>query len=147
MELTSLLLQKSPKKLPWLLVRSVSRTVLLTFVLGKIDYLLMTAGGGSSIQWDQLFSFLAPRGKIILIGFTGREPIPCPPLSLIMGEKGIIGSAAGSRSVTIQMLKFAAAHQILPAIEMFPASKVNDAFTKIKENSIRYRAVLQMEGL
>lgn len=107
----------------------------------------MTAGGGSSINWDQLFSFLAPRGKIILIGFTGVEPIPCPPLSLIMGEKGIVGSAAGSRNVTIQMLKFAATHQILPTIELFPAWDVNIAIKKIKENTIRYRAVLQISDL
>jgi D-arabinose 1-dehydrogenase-like Zn-dependent alcohol dehydrogenase len=138
---------RSLKKPPLLSVRNLREIPGADLLLGKIDYLLMTAGGGSSIHWNQLFSFLAPRGKIILIGFTGREPIPCPPLSLIMGEKGIIGSAAGSRNVTIQMLKFAAAHQILPTIEMFPASEVNVAFTKIKENSIRYRAVLQMENL
>lgn len=107
----------------------------------------MTAGGGSGINWDQLFSFLAPRGKIILIGFTGREAIPCPPLSLIMGEKGIVGSAAGSRNITIQMLKFAASHSIAPIIELFPATEVNTAFAKVKDNSIRYRAVLQISNL
>ncbi len=107
----------------------------------------MTAGGGSGIHWDQLFSFLGPRGKIVLIGFTGREPIPCPPLSLIMGEKGIVGSAAGSRNVTIQMLKFSAAHGVQPAIELFPARAVNDAFKKVQDNTIRYRAVLQISDL
>lgn len=107
----------------------------------------MTAGGGSNIHWDQLFSFLAPRGKIILIGFTGVEPIPCPPLSLIMGEKGIVGSAAGSRNITIQMLKFAANHSILPIIEVFSAWDVNIAINKIQQNTIRYRAVLQISDL
>jgi alcohol/geraniol dehydrogenase (NADP+) len=40
------------------------------------------------------------------------------------------------------MLDFAARHKILPTVETFNFSQVNEAIEKLKQGKIRYRAVL-----
>jgi len=41
------------------------------------------------------------------------------------------------------MLRLASIHKIRPMIEKFPFSQVNEAAKKLKENKIRFRAVLE----
>jgi uncharacterized zinc-type alcohol dehydrogenase-like protein len=41
------------------------------------------------------------------------------------------------------MLDFAARHDIAPTTELFPMSKINDAFEHLKSGKARYRIVLQ----
>jgi uncharacterized zinc-type alcohol dehydrogenase-like protein len=40
------------------------------------------------------------------------------------------------------MLEFCARHQILPQVEMFPMSKVNEAVDHLRSGKARYRVVL-----
>jgi len=41
------------------------------------------------------------------------------------------------------MLNFAARHNILPTVEMFKLSEVNEAIEKLREGKVRYRVVLK----
>jgi len=108
----------------------------------SIDFLLMTAGGMRGINWDFFFSVLAPNATFIFMGAASHEPIPVPLQSLIMGQRRVAGSAAGSVAHTTDMLKFCAAHKIRPQIETFPVSKINEAFEKTRQGNVRYRAVI-----
>eukprot|EP01060_Flectonema_neradi_P034063 TRINITY_DN5873_c0_g4_i1.p1 TRINITY_DN5873_c0_g4~~TRINITY_DN5873_c0_g4_i1.p1 ORF type:complete len:227 (+),score=47.23 TRINITY_DN5873_c0_g4_i1:401-1081(+) len=109
---------------------------------GSCDFILVTAGG-PSIDYSQLLSMLTPNGNIIMIGNTGMTVGPFPLFDLIGGQKGIKGSAAGSRLTASKMLKFAALHDIKPQCEFFPVSEINDAFTKVREGTARYRCVIK----
>jgi uncharacterized zinc-type alcohol dehydrogenase-like protein len=107
---------------------------------GKLDYLLVTAGNGSG-TWEDLLHYLAPDGKLIQIG-VNPTPALLSPLTLLMGQKTVVGSAAGSSEVVQTMLNFAAVHQIQPIIEVFPFSKINEALDKVASGKVRFRAVL-----
>lgn len=111
---------------------------------GSQDYILMTAGG-PGVNWDELFSFLDTNGMIIVMGFSGTEPIPVNPMVAIMGQKGLKGSAGGSLHVCRSMLQLAAAAGVRPMIELMPVAQINEAVSKVVSGNVRYRAVLQFD--
>ena len=41
------------------------------------------------------------------------------------------------------MLAFATRHGVRPKVEVMPAAQVNDAIAKVRNNSARYRVVLE----
>ena len=41
------------------------------------------------------------------------------------------------------MLQFAKTHGITPKVEVMPAAEVNDAITKVRNNTARYRVVIE----
>jgi D-arabinose 1-dehydrogenase-like Zn-dependent alcohol dehydrogenase len=43
-----------------------------------------------------------------------------------------------------EMLAFATVHSVKPMVELFPASLINEAITKVRNNTARYRIVLEM---
>ena len=109
-------------------------------VRGELDYLLLTAAG-SGFPWPDYLASLAPNGKLVLMGVS-MEQIPVTCVDLIVGQKSIHGSAAGSSSVALEMLAFAALHGVKPMVEVFPFSRVNDAIDRVRDNAVRFRAVL-----
>jgi len=113
----------------------------LTSVVGTFDFIIAT-NSGPDVNIPALMGSLTAGGKLILIGFPGFQDIPVSPVQLIMMQKTICGSAAGSTGVTSDMLKFAALHNIRPIVEKFPFSHVNAAIARVKDNNVRFRAVL-----
>jgi len=63
-------------------------------------------------------------------------------------QLSIITSFLGNRARMQEMLSFAHAQGITPAIELMPMSQVNEAIQRLKENKARYRIVLlnDMDG-
>ena len=59
-------------------------------------------------------------------------------------QRRVMGSSIGSRSRINEMLRIAERYNIRPIIEEFPLSDANKAIEKIKNNKIRYRAVLHI---
>jgi len=68
--------------------------------------------------------------------------IPVHVFDLIPRQKSLSGSPVGSPSNTATMLEFCARHQILPQVELFPMSKVNEAIDHLRSGKARYRVVL-----
>ena len=64
-------------------------------------------------------------------------------VNLLPKRLSIVSSPIGGRMMMEEMLEFAARHQIGAQVEVFSADKVNDAITKVRENTIRYRGVLK----
>lgn len=107
---------------------------------GSLDFLLVTAGG-DSLDYRALLALLAPNGKLIVMGVSFKEQL-LSPVALLMGQKSICGSAAGSTGIALDMLRFCALHQIQPWVETFPFTQCNKAIEKVSANKIRFRAVL-----
>jgi len=84
---------------------------------------------------------LKPKGKLILVGVV-MEPIPVSMFTLLIGQRMISASPTGSPAAMATMLNFAARHNILPTVETFKFSQVNEAIERLKQGKIRYRAVL-----
>jgi uncharacterized zinc-type alcohol dehydrogenase-like protein len=89
-----------------------------------------------------LLDTLAPKGRLHNVGAVLR-PLEIPAFSLILGQKSVSGSPAGSPVAIDEMLEFSARHSIAPITETFPMSKVNDAFERLRSGKAHYRLVLE----
>jgi alcohol/geraniol dehydrogenase (NADP+) len=109
-------------------------------IAGSLDFILCTAN--VTLPWDAIIASLAPKGRLHIVGAV-LEPIPVAVFPLLVGQKAISASPLGSPFNCAQMVDFAARHKIAPQIELFPMSKVNDAFEHLRAGKARYRIVLQ----
>ena len=92
--------------------------------------------------WDQYIRLLGPNGTFCFVGNPGDLTVPA---GFLMGkQRRVMGSSIGSRSRINEMLRIAERYNIRPIIEEFPLSDANKAIEKIKNNKIRYRAVLHI---
>src|SRR6185369_10672641 len=73
------------------------------------------------------------------------KPMEIPAFGLIMGQKSVTGSPTGSPTALDRMLAFSARHSVVPVVEYFPMSKVNDALEHLRSGKARYRIVLVNE--
>lgn len=107
---------------------------------GKFDMILSTVN--VSLNWRAYLSALAPKGKLHLVGAT-LEPISVVSFNLIMGQKGVTGTATGSPFVVRQMVDFCARHGIEAVTENYKMSEINEAFEHLESGKTRYRIVLE----
>ncbi len=107
-------------------------------VAGKFDLILNTTD--AELPWDTYIAALAPRGTLHTVG--AAPSITATVFPMIMGQKSLSSSPTGSIATTRTMLDFVARHKISPMTEAFPMSDINEAFTKLREGSPRYRLVL-----
>ncbi|MCX7998662.1 MAG: hypothetical protein N3A69_06885, partial [Leptospiraceae bacterium] len=61
---------------------------------------------------------------------------------LLDQRKRIMASPIGGRAMIVEMLRVAAEHEIFPVTEVFEKEECNEAIEKVRNNTIRYRAVL-----
>lgn len=115
-----------------------SRNQELSNMANYFDFILTTAH--VNLNWQALVNALAPNGKLCLVG--AADNITVPVFSLISGQKSIVSSVIGSPARIKEMLEFAARQRVLAQTELFKLSDVNDAIKKVRENKVRYRAVL-----
>jgi len=88
-----------------------------------------------------LLDALRPKGHLHTVGIIPK-PMEVPAFNLIAGQKSVGGSPSGSPVVIDEMLEFSARHSIAPITEMFPMSRINDAFERLRSGKARYRIVL-----
>src|SRR5262249_26330397 len=94
------------------------------------------------LDWAAYINALAPKGRLHTVGVID-EPVSLAAFPLIATQRSFSGSPLGSPATTATMLEFAARHGIAPTTEMFPMSKINDAFEHLKAGKARYRIVLE----
>ncbi len=112
----------------------------LAKLVGKFDMILSTVN--VSLDWQSYLNALAPKGKLHLVGAT-LEPVPIVSFQLIMGQKGVSGTATGSPAVVRKMLEFCARHNIETVTENYKMSQINEAFEHLESGKARYRIVLE----
>lgn len=106
---------------------------------GTFDFILSTVH--ADLDWNLMIQLLKPKGSLCFVGIP-QSHIHFPIRLLISGNKRVVGSGTGSRALMQEMLSFAARHQIKAQVELFPMAEINTAINKIKNNKIRYKAVL-----
>lgn len=108
---------------------------------GKLHFLLFCVSGGV-IDVNQYVGLMRPFGTLHFVGVPGRfdnfsiMPLMFNCLSL---STSLIGSSNQMRA----MLAFAAENDIKPIIEEFTHKTANEAIHKIRNGTIRFRAVLK----
>lgn len=105
----------------------------------SLDFILSTVY--APVRWSEYLPMLRPDGTICTVG-ASMSPIDIPAALLIMRQVAFRGSAAGGRHDMIDMLEFAAQHEIEAQTEVMPMSQVNEALDKVRTNQARYRIVL-----
>ncbi len=107
---------------------------------GRFDLILSTVH--AKLDWTTYLQTLRPNGTLCLLGMPPGV-IQVPPALLVTGQRSITGSDIGSRRTIREMLRFAARHRITPQIERLPFAEANAALTRLRENQVRYRIVLE----
>jgi uncharacterized zinc-type alcohol dehydrogenase-like protein len=59
-------------------------------------------------------------------------------------RRRVQGSLIGGRGEIAEMLDVAARHGIRPQVEVFPLAEANAAIRKVRDNTVRHRAVLKV---
>ncbi|MGE8144054.1 NADPH-dependent aldehyde reductase Ahr [Pseudomonas frederiksbergensis] len=111
----------------------------LKAIAGTLDFLLVTAN--ANLDWTAMLGTLRGKGRLHFVGIV-PSAIPVHVFDLIPQQKTLSGSPVGSPSNTATMLEFCARHQILPQVEMFGMSQVNEAIDHLRSGKARYRVVL-----
>jgi uncharacterized zinc-type alcohol dehydrogenase-like protein len=112
----------------------------LKSVESSFDLILSTVN--ADLDWNTYISCLRPKGRLHFVGVV-PNPVSSHVFPLIAGQKSISGSPLGSPATIVQMLDFAARHQIEPIIETFSFDQVNEALEHLHSGKARYRIVLK----
>jgi uncharacterized zinc-type alcohol dehydrogenase-like protein len=105
----------------------------------KFDLIISTVN--VKLDWNLFLSIIKPRGRLHFVGAV-LAPIETSVFSLMGGRKSISGSPVGSPVNIKKMLDFCSEHKISPTVEHFKFDQINDAIAKVRENKVRFRAVL-----
>jgi alcohol/geraniol dehydrogenase (NADP+) len=120
-------------------VYNTKREGALKSIAGRLDLIISTINVPLDIPG--LLEALAPKGRIHVLGAV-LKPLEVPAFGLILGQKSVSGSPAGSPTTIDRMLAFSARHSVVPIVENFPLSKINDAFERLRSGKAHYRIVL-----
>lgn len=91
-------------------------------------------------------NLLKPDSTMVLVGaISDWEPLNGVPI--VCRRKSVAGSLIGGIKETQEMLDFCAEKNIHPDIELLDVKQVNEAFTRVKKNDVKYRFVLDMKTL
>eukprot|EP00741_Cyanophora_paradoxa_P016409 tig00020912_g15844.t1 len=93
------------------------------------------------IDYDLFCSFLRNNGKLVLIGIPVTD-VKVGNMTLIFGQKSIVGSVVGGRREMRAMLNFVSIHGIRPQIELMKLSQVNEAMERCHKGQAKYRIVM-----
>ncbi|KAI9291685.1 NAD(P)-binding protein, partial [Neoconidiobolus thromboides FSU 785] len=107
----------------------------------SLDFLIVTSNAKDS-QWSQFASWMDLEGRIILLAIP-EEPLKIQPFVLLSKNLSLTGSLIGSIEEIEKMLQFAAKHEIRPVIERFKMKDVNKGLKHLRNDKIRYRAILE----
>ena len=111
---------------------------------GSFELLLSTASGHAPL--DSYLALLRPRGTLCCVGLPDKDEQSRLFLqSIVPAERNIVGSYLGPHADYEEMLAFAAEHGVAPAVEVRPASEINAAIARVRDNAARYRMVLSFE--
>ncbi len=108
---------------------------------GTFDLILSTLN--VPFDLDAYLRMLTPEG---LFGFVAT---PLEPIALKAGvlydyaRRRIYGNYVGSRSGTVQMLRFAAAHGIKAPVDLMPFSQANQAIEPVRTRALSTAVILE----
>ncbi len=106
--------------------------------LGGADLVLATAPNADAI--GETVDGLKPRGKLLIVA-APFEPLKVSAMGMLSG-KTIAGWPSGSAFDSEETMAFSALSNVRPRIETFKLEQAEQAFAKVMENKVRFRAVL-----
>ncbi|MFN5642563.1 MAG: NAD(P)-dependent alcohol dehydrogenase [Sphingobacteriales bacterium] len=111
---------------------------------GYFDVILDTVSANH--DYSSFLDLLDLEGKLLIVGLPEKEP-GVSPFSLITNRRSIIGSMIGGTKETQEMLDYCAEHQIVSDVEVIPIDFINDAYSRMIKQDVKYRFVIDMSTL
>jgi alcohol dehydrogenase, propanol-preferring len=109
--------------------------------MGGAKVILATAPNSKEIS--ALVEGLAVNGTLLIVG-AASEPLNISPVQLIKGRKSVKGWHSGDAKDSEETLNFCLLSNIRPAIEIFPLTRVGEAYQRMLSKQARFRVVLQI---
>jgi alcohol dehydrogenase, propanol-preferring len=106
--------------------------------LGGADLVLATAPNSEAIA--STADGLKPRGKLLIVA-ASFEPLKLSALGLLSG-KSVAGWPSGSAFDSQETVEFSVLTGVRPRVEVFKLEQAEQAFARMMENRVRFRAVL-----
>jgi len=111
---------------------------------GSFDFILDTISAPHDVAG--YLSLLKRDGVLCMVGAPDK-PLSVPVFSLLSRRASLAGSGIGGIAETQEMLDFCAEHGIVSDIEMIPIQEINEAYSRMLENDVKYRFVIDIESL
>ena len=109
--------------------------------LGGAKAILATAPSSKAIS--ELTDGLGVNGRLVVVGIS-PDPIEVTPLQLIVGERGIQGSAVGIPTDSEDTMRFCELTGVRPMIETYPLERAAEAYDRMMSGHAQFRVVLTM---
>jgi alcohol dehydrogenase (NADP+) len=110
----------------------------------QFDFILDTLS--ASHDYNAYVGMLKTGGTMACVGLP-PEPIQIPALNIVFTRKCIAGSLIGGLPETQEMLDYCAAHDITADVEVIPIQQINDAYSRMLKNDVKYRFVIDTASL
>jgi D-arabinose 1-dehydrogenase-like Zn-dependent alcohol dehydrogenase len=110
--------------------------------LGGAKVILATATSGAAMNAVQ--GGLAVRGTLLIVGVP--DSLDINPLPLIFGNRSVKGWYSGTSIDSQQTLAFSALTGVRSMNEIYPLSRVAEAYERMMSGQARFRVVLTMDG-
>jgi uncharacterized zinc-type alcohol dehydrogenase-like protein len=105
---------------------------------GRLDLIISTVH--ARLDWVTYLQALRPNGVLCLLG--GGTSLLQISQQALLGQRSITTGEIGSRAAIAEVLALAARHAIMPEIEIAPMHDSQLQIDRLRENQVRYRAVL-----
>jgi D-arabinose 1-dehydrogenase-like Zn-dependent alcohol dehydrogenase len=109
--------------------------------LGGARVILATAPNAKAIS--ALVEGLSVNGKLLVPG-APLEPLTVSAISLIMGRRSVAGCYSGTAMDSQDTLEFSVLSGVRPMKEVFPLTKVAEAYERMIGGKARFRVVLDV---
>ena len=111
---------------------------------GSFDFLLNTIPVNHDLT--PYLELLKTNGTMCVVGAV--EPLSqVNAAQLIFGRRSLSGSLIGGIAETQEMLNFCGEKNILSEVEVILMDEINDAYTRMQKNQVKYRFVLDLGSL
>ncbi|SHL00003.1 alcohol dehydrogenase [Haladaptatus paucihalophilus] len=108
--------------------------------LGGAKVVLATAPNADAIS--SVVPGLGTDGEVVVVGVPG-EPIDVSGAALVGSRGAVRGWASGHARESQDTLEFSALRDITPEVETFDLADADEAYERMMENEVRFRAVLE----
>jgi alcohol dehydrogenase len=106
---------------------------------GGADVILGTSNSNDAMA--DTMQGLRPDGRFVLMGFEAK-PLPVSPADLIVRRIKIVGSQQNGRQYLYEALDYVAKGKVKVIAETYPLAEVNEAYDRVAEGKVRFRAVI-----
>ena len=110
----------------------------------SMDFILDTAAAPHDL--NAYLALLKRDGAMALVGLPEVPPTVITG-ALAFRRRSLSGSIIGGMPETQEMLDYCGEHNIVADIEMIPIQKINEAYTRMQKNDVKYRFVIDMASL